>query len=293
MRFHITNQYSALRSQWDDAFARLETFAEAGDDGVALGGTAASDEASAAEYLALDACLDHSAVTPIELQDQIAVMRARGPLAPDALIWAEAPMKAWLDRIERDLVEMARPATCGLVGEAFASWADAFQAGIEEDAQAARSRLLALPCISPGDFIAKAFVSLMHRVGPEPMSPSTIFMPNEALMTDEDRQVWRDILDCDLGCCMVALGRTQFSASRWVLAARRASKRFGLSHADGRWAFWTSLDSGKVDNILQRLTANGLRMVSSDRCAAIANLIDGFIEAVPVTVVEPQPEMQA
>jgi hypothetical protein len=57
MRFHTTIRHGERLQAWRDAYAIHDRFAEAGDDGVAHGGTVEADAADKALDEALDAFL--------------------------------------------------------------------------------------------------------------------------------------------------------------------------------------------------------------------------------------------
>src|SRR5207237_1040361 len=118
---------------------------------------------------ALDAVMRTPALTPEALRLKLALADDRD-------------MRGWYDWAEvnavivSDLQQMQRPAAS--IGEGFLAWRvayDAVASGEYEDDEvgdalsdarsAAYHALMALPCTTPGDFIAKAYVNLLESVG--------------------------------------------------------------------------------------------------------------------------------
>ena len=290
MRFSQTIEHSHRLTSWREAYAAHDAFAEAGDDGAVAGGTKEADEAGDAELASLDAFLFAPSVTAIEMQDKIKVMRERGPLHPDNLCWNDRDMARILDQMERDLIGMQRPNCSPLIAEAFAAWADAQEHfyALRHDAEdelgrrgdamrEAEQHLMDLPCTTAGDFIAKAFVNLLGEVGGTyDTDGGGPFYPDMSDVHPQDQRIYRDIRDSDLGCCMIVLGRVDFDAARWVSIARTYGKKVHVTRsARGRGlSFGMEGPHTEMNDLLQRLTANGLRQVSNDRCQAIANEIE-------------------
>jgi hypothetical protein len=290
MRFSGTIEHSHRLDAWREAYAKHDEFAEAGDDGLAAGGTEAADKAGDVELATLDALLFAPSVTTIEMQDKIKVMRDRGPLREDNLCWNEKDMTRILDQMERDLVQLHRPSCSPRMAEAFKDWAEAqacfySEREIQDDelgkrgdaVTAARATLSALPCTTAGDFIAKAFVDLVNEVGATfPEEAGGPFMPDMTGAHPQDQRVYSDIRESDLGCCMIALGRVDFDAARWVTVARLHRKGVNVMLTDRGRRLSLSMEGPhtEMDDLLQRLTANGLRQISSARCVAIADEIE-------------------
>lgn len=283
MRFHSTIEHHERKSAWEEAYKAHDGFAEAGDDGERFGGSPEADAASAAEYAALEAYVGSPSVTTIEMLEKIELLKSREMLIYN--MSNEQPM----EQLERDLVNMVRPNASAGIAAAFTTWADAQEAWFAKETRpddecdqlgeavtAAEKALMHLPCFTPGDFIVKAYVDMMRDTGAEGVSGFGPFFPDEAALHRYDERIWRDILASDLGCCMAALGRADFDAARWVDACKRHQKGVTLMRSDKGRSL--SLDMTGPHNImtdtLQRLTANGLRIVSDDRCRAIAQEIE-------------------
>lgn len=295
MRFNTTIAHSQMRSAWEDADAKQNAFAEAGDDGTSRGGSEDADRAYEAETGAMCNFLRHPSTTPAEIQDKIAFMRERGPLAQDNLCWNESDMTATLDCMERDLMQMARPNVSPAVNVAFLVWSEAHEefwsrsewpddelARLGEAEDLAATALHEQPCTTPGDFIVKAYVELMSEYGAQGHGTDGLeFLVDGAKISHRpDQTRLRDIMDCDLGCCLVALGRSDFDARRWMIQAERFEKRVTVTlsgtaaETKRGLAFGMDGTHSQMEEILQRLTANGLRMVSRERCVSIADEIE-------------------
>ncbi|WP_374407437.1 hypothetical protein [Pelagerythrobacter sp.] len=290
MQYNTTMAHSDKRRKWEEAYAAHDAFAEAGDDGTDFGGTAIADRANEAESQLFHEYLTHPSTTPAEMQDKLTTMRKRGPLHLENLCWNEKDITAYLDLIERDLINMVRPNVSKAVADAFdawsrahevywsrSDWSDDASSSLCETEDAAAQTLHAVPCTTPGDFIAKAYVELMSEYGAQGHGPSGLaFAVAETnIGRDADRMKLRDIIASDLGCCMTALGTTDFDAGRWVAAARLHGKQVSLMLTDtGRQlSFGDPGGTGMLD-ALQRLTANGLKMISKERCIAIADEVE-------------------
>jgi hypothetical protein len=290
MRFGITMAHSKKHQAWQDAYAEHDGFASAGNDGSAAGGTGEADAAGNAEYRALSDFLAHPSTTALEVQDKLRAMRERGPLSLHNLCWGDEEITTWLDGVEHDLVTLNRPNASPEIANAFTAWADAqehFYALKRSDddelsklgtaTTTAADTLRAIPCTTAGDFIVKAFVDLIEQNGATVAEDGGgAFVPDVQHLDKWDRRIWDDIRESDLGCCMIALGRADFDARRWTSATKAHGKEVNVLLTDrGRTLSLGMLGPHNLMNdILQRLTANGLRMVSKSRCVAIADEIE-------------------
>ena len=290
MQYNTTMSHSEKRRKWEEAFEAHDAFARAGNDGVDFGGSAAADQANETEFRLLHELLLHPSTTPAELQEKLTIMRKRGPLHLENLCWNERDITVYLDLIERDLMNMVRPNVSPAIAEAFDAWARAHElywsrsdwpgdesASLCETEDTAAHALHAVSCTTPGDLLVKAYVELMGEYGAQGHGPEGLSFAiaetniNQAV----DRMKLRDILASDIGCCMTALGRTDFDAERWVAAARAHGKEVGLVITEnGRQLSFGDPGGTGMPEILQRLTANGLRMLSRERCTAIAAEIE-------------------
>jgi hypothetical protein len=299
MRFSKTIDHSRAVDDWRDAYAKYDAFATAGDD--------ISEEAkaaSAAEYAALDALLLRPAATALEIREKLEIMRERGPLHPDNHCWHN--LEEMLDRIQLDLTTIFRPNASPAMAMLFQEWAaarianNAFDGG-EGDADdglvkaedSAFESLITAPCTTPGDFIVKSYVDLIDSCGSPYESDWPFELNLEAgppLDGNHDKLAfearYRDIIETDLGRCMVALGRVDFDAEAWLKQAQREGKGVGVMLTDkgmfrdqetgGRAIYFTELGGPpeSILDMLQCLTAGGLDAVSTARCAALADAIE-------------------
>jgi hypothetical protein len=297
MRFHTTIQFSEKRQAWEQAYEVQDGFASKGDDGTQFkNGTPEADAAYEAEETALTALLFHPTVTPAELQDKIAVMRRRGPLAPHNLCWDGEEIERTLDTIERDLIAMVRPNVSPAVATAFSVWAqhhalywsrgdwsDDDSSRLCDAETEAEKALYEVPCTTPGDFIAKAYVELISEYGAKgSTSDGLAFMvdDNEHLHHFTDKARLRDLMETDLGCCMAALGTVDFDAKAYVIQCRRFGKRLtvmrSIENGERARGLMLGMDGPHtaMGDLLDRLPANGLRMIAGERCKAIADEIE-------------------
>jgi len=250
MRYSLSSRFAFAHTDWQDAYAKHNQFADAGDDQ----GRAAK-EASEAEYKALDALL----LTPCRHPGDVA--------AKLDLVWQRdlhtcADFDRLRDSLKRDLAEIARPNASERMKVAWARFASARVAaqtfsGSDEDAlpidqghMAAFDELLAVPCATPGDLLVKAYVGMLEgclNLDAEPnllhfeisehwREPDTNYLIDRAHAAMID-----DIENCDLGRCMISLGSLDFEPRAWIAAAKRANVTFGLIvRADGTRGFYFS-----------------------------------------------------
>jgi hypothetical protein len=305
MRFHVTEGFSTLRAAFVDAY-------KAYDKGSYLDiATADLDALGKEEYRSLDALMGAACVTPAELAEKIRLMRERGPLAAAQLCW---DLEEALNRMQRDLFELQRPCVSPAMADAFASWAETkreydaacqFGSGASQDALdnmayrdgAGFKALMALPCYTPGDFVAKAYVELIDDVGPtvngwafEP-APHEDRMPDGLGLDDHSaKAVRRDLAECDLGCCMIALGRIDFDPGAWLAAAERAGMTVMVAYqADGSRGLSQSDFRSEQAHMCMRLLAFG----ASDGFDRAALVGDYIAERRPDLVLNARPIAEA
>lgn len=249
MRYSHSKEIAALR----DAFTAAETKANDLFDAVEMDrDNAAFIAAQNAESDALAALFSHPAENAGDVLIKIRLYMDREIYGWDGER-ARGANKTCIAAIENDLRDLNRPRVSGRVAEAFGTWAAAWIAmgEVAEDDDAgtvealanvsgAERALWALPCASPGDYIAKDFVDQMGEQGPE---PGTAFMIKDWSDDHEidGKPAVADLEDCDLGRCMMALGRTDFDAEAWILAMKAVGGHFKLmidrSDNDAR-SFW-------------------------------------------------------
>lgn len=274
MRFHTTIQHSKALDNYRVAFAAFEAVPD--DDSYE--GNPAYDVASAAQMEATSAYLDRPSLTPMEMHQKLTIIGER-----DVQHWS-TEWPTVLAGIQRDLINMARPNVSPEIAEAFAAWAEqhalfyALRHDDEEELRrrceataAARDRLNELPCTTPGDFIAKAYVDLVVECGVD--TDAGPFLVNTVGAHPNDQRIYRDISDSDLGRCMMALGRTDFDAATWVAEARRCGKNVTVvndgDHRGLMLGMFREDRGGTIGDMLQCLTAGGLGEEANDRVSAI------------------------
>lgn len=259
MRFHTTLGHSQAIQAWKDAYAAHDAFAEAGDDGVSFGGTAEADIAARCEREALAAAMEHPSVTPTELREKIALMRAQGPLSPDNLCW---DLTEVLDGMEHDLKRMQGwPVSEGVL-TAWMDWRahnERYAAAFDDEENDAmlpeRNRLYAelhrTVCTTPGDFILKQYARLHGVVG------STLYGAAEKDGTGNLYDIdidngcfeggifesfeypasYADIDATDVGANLLAYGLPHFDAKGWMERADSVGQGASLvQQQDGRWS---------------------------------------------------------
>lgn len=296
MRFNITSGFSEVFDAHQKAYAAFDIFATAGDDGTKYGGSAAADEASDLEQATLDALLAYPCSTPIEMADKMKWMRQRGPFAEENLIWTGAPEA--VDRMQLELITMSRPNVSARFAEAFAEFAAAqrhhwSESSIEDDEMTRRREaveatietILALPCTTPGDFIVKQYLRLIEGYGSYTDPIIHEFLPDmvgsdQRFPDRHDKIAFDDIVESDLGRCMMALGTTDFDAEAWIAQAARVGKIVQVYiQSDGKRGLSFGMLSnergeGIIGDMLQCLMAGGPRDLSTARCHALADAIE-------------------
>lgn len=223
---------------------------------------AGSKAASDAEYKALEAMLAFPATTPTELQIKLQRIFDR-----DITGWAsweqiQPALLADLRRLQGHPVSRA-------IAIAFVRWRAIhevwhFDTDGDQNSEAhseAYHALMATPCTTAGDFMAKAYVNLLGEHG------STLRGTAKADMTgnmwdvdisqaDDDREhgeVWQraayaDLDGSDLGRNLLAYGLPHFSAELWMERADAVGMRVSLIvQEDGSRVFGISEDHDSED----------------------------------------------
>lgn len=293
MRFHTTIEFAAARSNHREAYAAYDQLATAGTERDSITGQWAPE--CDAEAKAMDAFLSMPACTPTEVAEKIRYMQERQIDAG----WTD-DYPRYMAQIERDLVELQRPCVSPTFVRAFDIWREAHRAHSEDtsgddtvdgklcDFSAAANRaLLALPCVTPGDLILKLYVEMLTSSGSTLRESSGSAFEIDRRVLDgpylEDAAsvaFERDIRDCDLGRCLTALGRVQFDAEAWFVAAQRANATVVVViQRDGTRGLWTAPSGGELDEyrdqfrLCRELLAGGLGVVSHERSKAVADYI--------------------
>lgn len=292
MRFSITKGFAEAERAWRDAYAKFDTFADAGDDGIDCGGTIEATDAGKAEGETLDALTNRPAITTLEIKRKIDIIQTERLSA-----LCVEDLQSEYDQIKLDLINLWRPNASPGIAAAFAEWAkaqrhfyaqrhdDDVELGKRGDAVTeTRAGLMGEPCTTPGDFIVKAFVDLITNAGAtykeEGGGP---FMPDIPNLDKWDARVWKDIVECDLGRCMIVLGNVEFDAAEYMRIARMAGKdiRVIKSGAEKRGlSFGMTGPHSNLDDWLSYLMAGGLQDISTQRCIAIADEIEANYPAL-------------
>ncbi len=316
MRFHMTPAFSGALSSWKAAYADHDRIASRATGRLA-DCTPESKVASDREYAALDALMLMPAATPGEVAEKFRIMTNR-----DFALCEDGIPSKFAAQLERDLINLQRPAVSGPIAEAFAAWAeaharfhttphpdDATGDALCNESSAAFCALMKMPSYAPGDLIAKLYANMLGehgstlRVDPDPSA--FVFeldktdLPAISGTCDSAAAVAfaRDVADCDLGRCMIALGRVDFDAAAWLAAADRAGVTVQIvDEADNTSRLWIGEVDGETsaqDNerrfIVQALLAGGLGPVGAERRhdveAAIRSERPHLVAKVPAEVV--------
>lgn len=297
MRFHTTITFSTARAAWEGAYAAHDRAAEQADRHSAdhARETVAAGDL---EYETLETVLSMPAFTPGEVGEKLRIMRERG--VDDS--WTDDRPR-YLAQIERDLIELQRPCVSPVLADAFLKWWLAYAASVnryddlDDDGlttilcmkvSEAVVELMAKPCSTPGDVLLKQYVELLGENGATKTSDYEISVADLAsgLGTNDgaaQEAAYRDLADTDLGCCLLELGRVDFSAELWLAAADRAGIEVRLVHQlDGTRALYKSCNamSGQSaadrerEDRCHRLLAGGLKVLAKERVAAVLDVIE-------------------
>lgn len=254
--------------------------------------------ASEVESTTLDDLLGYPATTPAEIAAKLAFMRER-----EASNWTGYP--AWIEQIERELVELQRPCVSPAMHVAFADWraahalynahfgevtAQADEKAALQAYSAAFLAMMALPCITPGDFVVKVWANQLGEHGPTVQEPGgSLFELDDSDLTcalgshdgAAEEAFARDIRECDLGRCLLMLGRVDFDAEAWFDAARRVGMfAHVIVQQDGSSVLWTGQPEGEITDrdarrfdMCQALLGAGMGIVGADRRHTVRSYI--------------------
>lgn len=291
MRYSLSSYFAQALAKHGDAYAVHNRFAEAGDDGSAFGGSLKADAADAAEKEALDQLL----LTPCrhvgDVAAKLEIMHSREGLclaADDRL----------MNSLKRDLKWLSRPGASAAMQAAWAKWSCSLTAmeaftGADEEADdideslcSAFRELLGVPCSTAGDFVAKAFASMLtekgstaQQVGASAFEPSIYRSPGTHYLNDDAAEAALDDFEnCDLGRCMIMLGTLEFDANDWLRAADRTGLSAELLVADDgqRSFYFGELSGGHISNADRKRHAmlRALYCFDAERLAEIADEIE-------------------
>ena len=262
MRYSNSQAIAELR----DAFAAAESHANDVFDEVGMERDSARFIlAQDAEHDALSALFNHPAENAGDVLVKLRLYMDREIHGWDGER-ARGANKTCIAAIENDLRNLNRPCVSRAMADAFDKWARAalaFAASKEGDDEQERiaeteasEALYALPCATPGDYIAKHFVDQLSEDGG--YNGGFPFLINNW----SDDSFFTDIAGCDLGRCMMALGTTDFDAGLWIKQMHAIGAVF---HIDGNNALYVADSlpetSPKCDMILHNLL---LQLIGGD-----------------------------
>jgi hypothetical protein len=281
MRYSMSPRFARVQRSHAIAYTTQDAFASAGEDET-ICGRAASD----AEYTALDAMMLEPAQSAGDVLAKLKVFLDRemynwdGPRAPDAA----ATYRALL---ERDLTLLLRPVVSTEMAQAFEAWAAAWQAlhdaEYDEEGEnagnlpiatthaeaAAWGELMAVPSATPGDFIAKTYVDILQDIGGWtdgfPFQIKSEFDQSEGVQNGS-AFLYDDIRNCDLGRCIMALGRVEFDAKAWIEATITVGGDFKLM---------VDLSADHARTLWQKADCNSARKCDRERHRMLQELIGG------------------
>lgn len=294
MQMHFTSGFAAAREAHSLAYKALDDVPE--DQEFVDGKWAAECDA---EGEAMVAYLSHPAHTPAEISDKLRFMRERDINSG----WSDHA--AIMAQIERDLIELHRPCVSPAMHIAFGEWRNAYliynnqwQDEFTQKHSAAFLTLMAVPCCTPGDFIVKVYANQLGEHGstwfgnahPDTTPDSFPFELDDSALDEgkgshdgaAEEAYARDIRECDLGRCLLMLGRVDFDAEAWLDAARRAHMTVHVViQTEGTRVFCTGQPtgpSGERDgrrwNMCQALIAGGLGVLGQERRRAVMDMIE-------------------
>lgn len=229
MRFHLTLKFAQALKSFREA--------EAAVDFIPLDAGPTRDVALRAEKDLFNAVMQMPADTAEGVRHKLKLLDDRDDRG-HGFYYTEMATS-----IDRDLCELRRP-NATLAGP-FLAWRAAYEAvaklgevddSVADAADDVRSKayhaFMDAPCTAPGDFIAKTYVNLLESVGGCSWRPRFRFAPNvwdiDIAQQDDvreegevhDRATYRDLSDCDLGCCLLTFGLLEFSAREWVVRSQ-------------------------------------------------------------------------
>ena len=253
MRYSTSPTFARVQRAHAIAYTAYDAFAEAGQEHTMVG-----NAASTAEYEALDRMMTEPAQSPGDILAKLRIFLDRemygwdGPRNPDA-------SATYRGILENDLRSLMRPCVSAEMADAFERWADAWQAfhDAEYDSEdklpfdvihtesMAWGNVMSIPCSTPGDFLAKAYVDLLQDVGAWsdgfPFQIKGAFEQEEGVQ-DANAFLYDDLRNCDLGRCMLALGRIDFDAKAWIEATVAVGGQFKVMIDPSGRTFWQGMD---------------------------------------------------
>jgi hypothetical protein len=298
MRFHTTTAFSTARAAWVGAYAAHDR-AAGHEDTYQSDFARETVDASDLEYATLEAVLSMPASTPAEVGEKLRIMRERG--VDDG--WGDDRPR-YLAQIERDLAELQRPCVSPVLANAFLKWRLAYASSVNQDVDfnddglttilcenvgVAVVELMALPCSTPGDVLLKQYVDLLGANGATKIFDYEISVADltEGLGTNDGaalESAYRDLAATDLGGCLLALGRVDFDANRWLAAAARAGVEVRLvRQSDGSRALHKTFNVARNRSAAdiepeirchRLLAGGGSAILANERIAAVLDAIE-------------------
>jgi len=255
MRFNTTEAFAKLRVRVDQALA-VHTHCFNIDSN-----SSATTRAVHAYGDAVKALVECPAITADELVQKIDIMVGSNfhHYAGGGEAKAFAALRADVERLKEYPVS---PKIAGALSTWRTTQEMCFGAG-EEKAhffEMAFIFMMNMPCVTPGDFIAKTYINLIRALGSTYRKSGTGNLFDIDLDTDIDQNAGDDILEerwyraayqdiehSDLGANLLAYGLPTFSAFDWVERAEMVDLKIGVMiDADGKRSF--SITSPDQDN---------------------------------------------
>jgi len=239
MTFTMSFGFAMKRNAHAEAYKAFDVLADAGADG-----SPEYEAASAAEIAAFNEAMNFPAINAADVSGKLAMMADAGSNVAE---WNDYPK--YMAAIQADMLNLQRPCVSPAMADAFAAWAAAWLAlsDGEDDTQqadidaeiAASKALFALPCVSPGDYMAKDYVDRLSEDGGYP--GGFHFLIKNWQEEGESATV-ADFRAVDLGRCMLALGRTDFDPEAWIIAMRAVGGGFYVMIDGAKRSFWQDAD---------------------------------------------------
>lgn len=230
MRYHFTLPYIQAKARAKVAWEAYEAAFDKDDS------SPETSAASAAEYAAFEEFLCFPAVTPSEVREKL-----RRALDREVYLWSDGAGARIFEALQDDLSRLQQHPVSPELAKWLVDWRTHFEAwnllpdteDFFHESGPERSRayrgLMAEPCTTPGDFIAKTYVNLIEGIGGTLVGAAkadlsgNIFDIDIASQSDpvDEQEVWhraayQDLDDCDVGRNLLAYGLPYFSAEKWM-----------------------------------------------------------------------------
>ena len=239
MTFTMSFDFAMKRSAYAEAYKAFDALADAGADG-----SPEYEAASAAEIAAFNDAMNFPAVNAADVSGKLAMMADAGSNVAE---WNDYPK--YMAAIQADMLNLQRPCVSPAIADAFATWAAAWLAlsDGEDDTQqadidaetAASKALFELPCVAPGDYMAKDYID---RLGEDGGYPGGFPFLIKNWQENGESAALKDFRAVDLGRCMLALGRTDFDAAAWIAGMEEVGGSFYVMVDGDKRGFWQAAD---------------------------------------------------